>query len=115
MQNRLRKRNVRKQTRYSCYKRIHIPSGFWEYIKVNSMRFYCKSNNYKGAQPLNPISKKYRFEYVGAWEDGKYSNLDDEIQAVEPPTIENAKDEIVIPDVIKPKTTRTRRKKKTDE
>ena len=116
MQNRLRKRSVRKQTRFSCYKRIHIPSGMWEYIRVNSMRFSCKSNNFTGTVPLNPITKKYRFEYMGPWDKAKYSNVEEEIEAVEPPMIEQEQEEILIPDSIKPKTTRrTRTKKKTDE
>lgn len=105
--NRLQKRKIRKQVRFSCYKKIHKKSGNWEYIKVNSMRFKCKSNNYQGSLPLE--SRSFKWEYQGEWDINKYNNLEDEIEAVAPPTIE-------IPDVVeqKPKTRRTR-KKKVDE
>jgi len=116
MQNRLRKRSVKRQVKDSCYRRIHIPSGMWEFIKVNAMRFNCKSNGYKGQQDLNPVTAKYRFEYVGEWDKAKYSNVEDEIEAVEPPKIEKKSDQIEIPEMIeKPKTTRRTRKKKEDE
>lgn len=108
MQNRLKKRKVRKQVRYSCYKRINKISGIWEYIRVNSMRFNCKSNNYKGTLPLQ--TRNYIFEYIGEWDKSKYSNIEDEIEAVQPPSIE-------IPDELpaKPKTTRRTRKKKAED
>ena len=92
---------------YSKDKRIHKLSNTWEYIKVNSDRFHCQSNNFTGVLPLT--TRNYVFEYVGPWVIGKYDNIESD-EPIKPPTIEVPKkeeEEITIPDtIIKPKRTR---------
>ncbi len=115
MQNRLSKRKLKKRAQYSCYKRIHKLSSTWEYIKINSDRFKCQSNNFTGVLPL--VTRNYVFEYVGPWVRGKYDNIESD-EAIKPPTIQIPKkeeEEITIPDsIIKPKRTR-KTKPKADE
>ena len=120
----LKNRRINKIVTFGCYIKTHIQSGNQEYKKI---KIGIMKEPYNAPDGLPMQNSEFKFEYVGEWDREKYVNYEEqeEIKAVEPPMIEEVKQEpiiedtkdeiedIFIPDETPKKTTkRTRRSRK---